>query len=274
MLLGSVAFALMGTLAHQVGSRCGWQIAALSRTGLVLVFAILCARAAGAKLVFPGPRILWLRSVAGSVSLVCTFYALTWLPVSDVFTLTNTFPIWVAVLSWPLLRERPPGGVWLAILSGVAGVALIQRPHLAAGNPAVFVALFAAVATAVAMLGLNQLRDLDPWAIVVHFSAIGLVFVIGTLVVSRESVPPLSELGGQTVLMLVGVAAAATVGQWFLTKAFAAGSASKVSVVGLTQIVFALTLDVLWLHHPFDGTALLGMGLVMAPTAWLMANRA
>jgi hypothetical protein len=41
-------------------------------------------------------------SIAGSISLVCGFYAMTHYPVSEVLTLTNMFPLWVAVLSLPL----------------------------------------------------------------------------------------------------------------------------------------------------------------------------
>src|SRR5262249_3574504 len=101
MLLGSMAFAVMGTLAHALGSSCDWRIIALARSSLALVFGAVLALTAGVQLVFLRPRTLWMRSIAGSFSLVGTFFALTRLPVSDVLTLTNMFPIWVAVLSWP-----------------------------------------------------------------------------------------------------------------------------------------------------------------------------
>ena len=39
MLLAAVAFATMGTLIHALGPSCDWQIIALSRTALALVFA-------------------------------------------------------------------------------------------------------------------------------------------------------------------------------------------------------------------------------------------
>jgi len=58
----------------------------------------------------------------------------------------------------------------------------------------------------------------------------------------------------------------------FLTLAFAAGAPAKVSVVGLTQIVFALTFDVFLFNHPVDRVTLLGTGLVIAPTAWLLTR--
>ena len=50
----------------------------------------------------------------------------------------------------------------IAILVGVAGVVLVEQPHIEAGNLGVFAALFAAAFTAVALLGLNRLRDIDP----------------------------------------------------------------------------------------------------------------
>ena len=110
-----------------------------------------------------------MRSIAGSVSLVCTFYALTRLPISDVFTLTNMFPIWVAVLSWPLLGEAPPLSVWISVASGIVGVILIQQPHFAEGNFATLAALTSSFGSAVAMIGLHRLKGIDIRAIVAHF---------------------------------------------------------------------------------------------------------
>jgi drug/metabolite transporter (DMT)-like permease len=74
--------------------------------------------------------------------------------------------------------------------------------------------------------------------------------------------------------MLIGIGVAATFGQVFLTKAFAAGPPTKVSVVALTQIVFALILEMLFLgRSDYNPATLLGMGLVLAPTAWLLMLR-
>lgn len=141
MLLASLAFTAMASFAHALGSDCDWQVVALARSGLALVFSAVLAWSAGAKLVLFRPRILWVRSVAGSLSLVASFFAYTRLPVADVLTLSNMFPIWVACLSWPLLGEAPPGHVWLSVGSGVLGVALIQQPHLAEGCIALYIAL-------------------------------------------------------------------------------------------------------------------------------------
>jgi drug/metabolite transporter (DMT)-like permease len=270
MLCGSLAFALMGSLAHVLGAWCDWQAIAVARSVLPLVLVALLAAWGGVKFAVWKPGTLWVRSLAGSVSMMCTFFALTRLPVSDVFTLTNMFPLWVAVLSWPLLNERPPALVWLSIACGAVGVVLIQQPHFAAGNFATLVALAGSFFTAVAVLGLHRLRDVDVRAIVVHFSAVALLCGTACFFVFEHGPVPQVRLNGWAVLLLGGVGVSATVGQLFLTKAFAAGPPDRVSVVGLTQVVFAALVDVLLFERRFQPEALLGMALILAPTAWLM----
>jgi drug/metabolite transporter (DMT)-like permease len=274
MLCGSLAFASMGTLAHKLGGYCDWQTIALARSVFPLALVTALALAAGVRLVFWKPRILWMRSIAGSVSLVCTFYCLTRMQVSDVFTLTNMFPIWVALLSWPVLKEKPSAGVWLAVASGVTGVILIEQPHFAKGEFTALVALGSSLSTAVAMLGLHRLRRIDVRAIVVHFSAVSLMFSSAALFLFERPELPGPGLEGWHWMLLLGVGVTATVGQVFLTKAFAAGPPAKVSVVGLTQIVFAMTLDVALFGRNFSRSTLAGMALVVAPTAWLLAKQA
>ncbi len=273
MLVGSLSFAAMGELAHALGPVCGWPAIAVARTGLVLVLVGVPAVATGVPLVLWRPRTLWVRSVAGSVSMVGTFFAFTRLPVADVLTLTNMFPVWVALLSWPVLGERPPGRVWLAVASGVLGVLLIQQPHLAEGNFAALVALACSLFTAAAMLGLHRLQGIDVRAVVVHFSAVSLLFALGALAMARPEDRPQQSLDGQAYLMLLGIGVAATVGQLFLTRAFAAGTPSKVAVVSLTQILFAVALDVLLFGRRLNPATLVGMGLVAGPSGWLIAAR-
>src|SRR5690242_10717794 len=108
-----------------------WQIVALARCALPLIFIALWAKWDGVPLVLWGPRILWMRSLAGSCSLVGTFYVIgTGMPITDIYAIQNIFPIWVALMSWPILGRFPPGIVWLSILSSVVGVALTQGAEL------------------------------------------------------------------------------------------------------------------------------------------------
>lgn len=273
----------MGAATHALRSQCEWQVIALARSALPLLFGSSIALYSGARLVFLSPGILWVRSIAGSISLVCTFFALTVLPPSYVFTLSSTFPIWVALLSWPLYRERPSVQVWVSVCGSVLGILLMGTAGAARGAEAsafppwlaVLSTLIAAFSTAIAMLGLHRLRHLNPWSIVAHFSGVALAFSLMTFFLgSPSTAPPLRQPPPETWLLLLAVGTTATVGQLFLTKAFSAGPPAKIAVVNLTQVVFALLLDVLFWNRRFDVQTLAGMALVMAPTAWLMLTSA
>jgi drug/metabolite transporter (DMT)-like permease len=274
MLSGCFAFTLMGAATHALRASVDWQVIALVRSLVALVLAVILTLSTGHQLVCLRPATLWLRSVAGSVSQVSTFYCLTHMPVSDVLTLTNMFPIWVAFLSWPLLGEPPARRVWLAVFSGVAGVALIQQPHLAEGNFAVLIALMSSCFTAVAMLGLHRLRDIAPAAIVAHFSGVSTLFCLASYFLFDRMATTDGPLHERGWLLLAAVGIMATVGQLFLTRAFAEGSPAKVSVVGLSQVVMAMVLDLLLFDRSFGVATLLGTVLILAPTAGLLLRQA
>ena len=58
-----------------------------------------------------------------------------------------------------------------------------------------------------------------------------------------------------------------------ITKAFAAGSPSRVAIAGLTQVGFGMLCDTIFFAEQFDRWRLIGIALVMTPTAWLIATR-
>lgn len=273
MLLGSLAFSVMGNFARALRETCTWQVTAISRSLIPFTLVGLLALATGAKLVLWRPGTLWIRSIAGSLSMVGTFYCLTQLPVSEVLTLTNMFPLWVALLSWPLFNEPPTLMVWLSLASGLSGVALMQQPHLADGNIATYIALACSLSTAVAMLGLHRLHGVDIRAIVVHFSGVAFLLCLASLFLFERTTPTVGDMDAHEVLLLLAVGGTATMGQFFLTKAFVAGPPAKVAVVALTQVAFALIIDILVWKYAFNGQSLLGMGLVVAPTAWVLSQR-
>ena len=270
MLLSSLAFASMGAFSHVAGERCDWHIVAVARSSLAFLFTLALSLSAGVRLVLFRPAVLWVRSVAGSLGVLFAFYALTHLPISTALTLSNTVPVWVTLLAWPVLGQRPRASVWGAVAAGLLGIVLIQRPEAGGDRLAAALALANALSTSVSMLGLNRLGGLDARAVVTHFSGVATVFTLGFLLASggRVDYAPLKD--ATTVGLLVGVGLAATVGQLAMTRAFALGNPSRVSVVGLTQIVFALAFDLLFWQRPFGPLVVLGIALVVAPSAWLM----
>jgi drug/metabolite transporter (DMT)-like permease len=238
-----------------------------------MLFAAILTLKAGERLVLWHSGTLWVRSLAGSTSLLCTFFALSRLPVADVLALTNTFPIWVALLSWPLLGEAPAPKVWLAVAVGVVGVLLIQQPHLVRGEGAILFAVAASFCSAVAMLGIHRLQGIDTRAIVTHFSGVATLFCVAAFFLFDHAPVQHSLSSDWALAGLLGVGITATIGQLFLTKAFSVGPPAKVSLVALTQIVFGLLVDVTIFDHELNLVSLAGIALVVAPTVWVLGGR-
>jgi drug/metabolite transporter (DMT)-like permease len=287
MLWGAFSFATMGAMTHALGSRCDWMQIALVRALFMYVAMVSVARLASVRLVVWRPPMLWVRSLSGTSSLVCSFYALTRLPVAEVLTLTNMYPIWIILMSWAAFGQRPTSRDLLAVASGMAGVILIERPRLGHDDFAASLALLSSFFAAIAMLGLHRLRDIDPRAVVAHFAGVATV-VVGTVLAWQSTALPghataattatatavapagLPGYDPATLILLCGVGLTGTVGQVFLTRAYAAGMPSEVAVISLTQVIFALIFDITIWGRAMPPIALLGMALILAPTAWIM----
>lgn len=273
MIAGAFLFATMGTLTHALGSRCDWLFIALSRAIFMLIATVSLAWTSGARLAVLRPKTLWIRSLAGSFSLVCNFYAMTRLPVADVLTLTNTHPLWIVVLTAVLWRRRPRSTEIVGIVVGLVGVALIQKPTMEGNRVAVFIALAGAFSTAAAMLGLHRLRDLDSKAIVAHFAGVATL-IAGIWSIARRSQGTPLVFEPATIWLLLGVGVTGTLGQLFLTKAYASGAPTRVAVIGLSQVVFAVIFDVVVFKRVLTPFSLLGFALVLGPTALLSRSPA
>ncbi len=122
------------------------------------------------------------------------------------------------------------------------------------------------------MLGLHQLKGIGTSAIVVHFAGVATLVTAGICLLPPAL--PFGQVREPTIaLLLIGVGATALIGQLCLTRAFATGKPAKVSVVALSQIVFALGLDLLFGIPGFHLSTLAGIALVLAPTAWVILSR-
>jgi drug/metabolite transporter (DMT)-like permease len=80
----------------------------------------------------------------------------------------------------------------------------------------------------------------------------------------------IADMDFKILLLLLGVGISATIGQNFLTLAFSSGAPTKISVVGLSQVVFAVIGDMLFWHKALGITELIGILLILLPTSWVM----
>src|SRR5262245_44541126 len=230
MLASSVAFTAMSTFAHSLAGKCAWPVVAFSRAVIAFLLASLLVHRANARFIVLRPKSIWLRSIAGSCSMLLTFYALPRLPLANTAVLTNTAPLWIGLLSWPILGKPPTRGVWAAIFVSLIGVAIILRPERDVDVGASAAAAGAAICTGFAMMGLHRVAALDHRAVVAHFSATAAFFTfIASIAFGGGRFPPVPD---DVVVwqLLVAVGLTATVGQLCMTRAYTKRHPAKVAV--------------------------------------------
>lgn len=280
MLIGSIFFAAMSLLTESLGAHFSFTWIVAIRSLIAAIWMIGLTLASGHRLVFFKPRSLWMRSLAGCTAMLCLFYALTHYDVAVILSLSGTFPIWVAVLSWPLLGHFPSWSTWLALAISFVGMSLVYLAadeasimRLAAPHHQPTAAILAAVAAAmfsgVALIGLHKVKEVEPSAVVAHFSGVSTIICLA-LWAAMPNQQGLAPSDSWTWLRLLGVGLTATVGQFFLTKAFQHGQPARVAVVGLSQVAIAGLYKWIFYQRAPGWLSLLGMALILAATVWVM----
>ncbi len=273
MVLGGLAFASMGALIHELGNYCDWLLIAFFRMLISFVIALTLALKAGVNPFIINNKTLWLRSLIGSSAMLATFYAITKLPISEVAVITETRPIWVAIVAGYILGETAGKKVWISIIFGIVGVVLVEHPRILEQNFAGLLALYAAFGGAVVMICLRKLKDLDLRIIITHFSGTATIVTLITLFFVRGEVDLSPLINTNTTLMMLGVGIFGTIGQIAMTKAFSVGEAPSVASAGFVKVGFSAGFDLLIWNYVFNIPTIIGMTLILFSTTWLFSTK-
>jgi len=272
MIFGGFAFATMGALTHALGQRIDWLVIAFFRMFLTFIFITsILLKDRKFPFILNNP-LLWFRSIVGSVAMLATFYALTKLPITDVGVVTETRPIWVALLAGIILGESTKSKIWISIIISLAGVILIERPYFEERNYAIFAALLASVLGAVVMICLRILKEIESKRIVAHFSGTACIISLICLLIFKDDIGSGINFDFTTSIMLLGVGIFGTIGQLAMTKAFAIGEAPVVATAGFIKIGFSAVYDILIFNYVFQYSTILGIILILFSTILILKS--
>lgn len=262
MLAASFSFATMSCIAHAFQGNVAWPLLAFIRIGMTMVAALVLVRAARVPVLLWKDRALWWRSFMGTVSLLCTFYALAHLPVTDSVTIFSMGPVWIAIILAVGFGRRAPWHTWLLAGLALAGVFLMERPRFSAETWPLAVAMFGSMTAAGAMVSLsfcgrlNMLTVVSQYSVCATLTTLILCFALpGTIVFAPAS-------NGEQWLWLIPMGITGTIGQLFLTSAYGRGSPTLVALIGISQILFAAVYDLILWHETFDGLKIAGVALI------------
>lgn len=197
----------------------------------------------------------------------CAFYAVSRMPLSTLSAVTFTMPLFVTVMSYPLLKERVGWHRGGATVAGFIGVFIMLGPQLMGFHPVYLIALASAVCFALAAIALRQLGDTEsPLTTFLYFTLICMVLAGIPLPWVWQTPDALGWL------CLIGAGIVGGLAQYFLVKAYSLAPASIVAPFEYTRLLWAsLIALVVWAEVP-SLRVLLGAVLVIG-AGWYITHR-
>ncbi len=215
------------------------------------------------------------RGLAGVSAMFCYFLSYKLLPLSDAIALGLSGPIFLTVLSVPLLGEKVGWRRWSAVIVGFLGVLVMTRPGHGVFEIAALVPLLAAVFYALAMVSIRRLRHSESsTTIVFYFTAFaacaGLCTLpIGYLDADYAWVMP-QDLGDWGIVALIGLMGGC--GQIFITQAFKRAGVSIVAPFDYMALVYGFLLGYFVFSEVPDRYLIVG-GLVVVSSGVYIIHR-
>lgn len=237
ILFASLGFAGMAMFVKLAGDIDPMQKTFFRNIIAALVAFVVMVRS-GEKIKWPtgSGTLLIVRCIFGTLGILLNFYAVDHLYLGDATILQKIAPFVIVILSAIVFKERITKFQMGAVAIGFLGILFVVKPSgaslISPGAAAAILGAIAAGSAYTCVRGLSK-RGVQGSFIVFFFSAFSVVVLAPYVLLNFE---PMTT---EQWLMLLGVGACATVGQFGITYGYAFAPAKSVSVFEYTQVLFA-----------------------------------
>ncbi|NHB77464.1 DMT family transporter [Rhodobacter calidifons] len=197
------------------------------------------------------------------------FWAITLIPLAQVFALEFTSPIWVILLSPLFLGERLTRRKLAAAALGFAGVLIVARPGFASIEPGVIAAAGAAVFFAATTLMTKALTRGEAIISILFWLTL-MQAMLGSL--AMLLLGPVALPTAATLPWLGLIAVAGIIAHLCLTTALSLAPASVVVPVDFARLPIIAAVGALFYAEPIEPALFLGAGLIFLGI-WLTLKR-
>lgn len=229
----------------------------------VLVVGVLIYRAGGASVRTRAPGVHLLRNVIHFAGQYGWFYGLALIPLTEVFALEFTMPIWTALLAPFVLGERMTWARAMVVVIGFIGTLVVLRPGLAIVHPAALAVLASALSYALAHMMTKRLSGTDaPLTILFYMTLIQLP--LGFVMSLADWTWPAAA--AWPWIVVVGITALAA--HYCMTRAFQLADATVVVPMDFMRLPLISALGYFVYDEVVSPWVALG-ALILCAGAWL-----
>jgi len=268
MIMAGLCFSATGAFVKLSGGLLIVWTVIFGRSVVIAIMTFILSKIQNKSLSFEKPKWLLARCISGLSAMACYFYAIPLIPLTTAVVLQWTSPLFVALFSGYLIKEKVSPFLFVCIGVAFTGTVLIISPSFEAIEINAIYALTSGILSAIAYLSIRQLRSTASSESVVFWFAI--FCVICSLPFSFKELQTLSIYELQ---ILFGVGITAGIGQIGMTKAYHAAKAAYIGAFSYSTVVVSwiyglFIFDEILSTWDMIGTLLIvGSGIILATTS-------
>lgn len=260
IILSAFCFALMNAFIRLSGDLPSLQ-KTFFRNLVALIFAYAIMRKDNIKIEWKkgDGKYLFLRAMFGTIGIICNFYAVDHLVLSDASMLNKMSPFFAILFSYFILKEKMNPVQILSVFVAFIGCLFIVKPtfsnmDLVPSLVGLTGGLTAGAAyTMVRILGKRGVKG--PF-VVFFFSTFSCLAVLPYLIFCYQ------PMSGMQLFYLLMAGLAATGGQFGITAAYFHAPAKEISVYDYSQVIFAAVIGFFLFGQIPDGYSFIGYVLI------------
>lgn len=214
------------------------------------------------------PRHPWwtaLRTGAAVVVGSSAFYAFSVLPLAETYAILFTTPLFITVLSVPILGEVVRLRRWAAVVVGLIGVMVVLQPGTATLGLGHLAALMAALGSAVAAIVMRKIGSDERSVVMMLYPMVANFVVMGSLLPLVYKPMPLVDLGAIALIALLGSAAA-----FLVIQAYKRAEAVIVAPMQYSQILWATAFGFLLFEEKPEQSVVVGAAIIVASGVYIL----
>ena len=205
------------------------------------------------------------RSALQFISMVSIYIAFHLMPLADAVAITFSNPLFLTVLSIPVLGEKVGRHRWGAVLVGFLGVLIMVQPGAGVFSIAALLALVNASVGASVTIALRRMSLTERSVTLCTYQALGTT-VLSTLLLPFGWMTP----SWQGAIGLAAIGLASGLGQFLWTQAFRLAPAAVLAPFNYTTMIWAIGFGFfMWGEVPTPAV-LLGTAVVVASGLYIL----
>ncbi len=200
------------------------------------------------------------RSVVGTIGIICNFYAIDHMNISDASILNKLAPFFTIIFSILILKEKASLVEWVLVFTAFAGAVFVAKPSFdfSQSLPA-FIGILGGLSAGLAYTFVRHLGNKgERGAIIVFFFS-----VFSSLTVLPMAIMQWQPMLWWQLIYLLLAGCAASAAQFSLTAAYKYAPAKEISVYDYSQVLFAALWGVLFLSEFPDIWSLIGYAIII-----------